>query len=219
MQTLLKLTSARTANKVIDGQMTTSTTSNLRAAYDILRNRERGLDYLDVSADGVLDSFKGLALAGVIDGLALMATHSTRKQLGDENVGNIFAASIGTLAIALTAYLISMVALYFLCRYFECENRFTTALVANNWAAPIVSLGFLPISLLILALGVNDGSAQTGQAGALILMVAIVILIALGIRILRISLGVTIGRAVMLFCGSTFVSLLIDDALRSFFNV
>jgi len=198
--------------------MTSSITRNLSGAFDLLLNREQGLEKLDLSADGFWESFKGLALAGVIDLIALMIIFNTRSS-GAENAGqSAFTFALTALAIALTSYLVAMLALFFLCQYSYCADRYSTAFIANNWASPIVSLGYLPVVMLISTLS-TDASAQNGNpTGMLILLPVFAILVIVGIRLLRISLNVTLGKAIMLFCGSTFVSLLIDDALRSLFN-
>jgi len=189
--------------------------SNLEAARDILFNRAEGVDRLDTSADGFWISFKGLILAGIIDIVSLVVTYSTRADLGEEK-GSLLGSTLTALAIALISYLVSMVALYFLCRLTQTDDRFPIAFIAHNWAAPLISLGFLPFGFLLIYLRPEVGGGDPNQMSLLVLVFVFSLLVLFGIRILRHSLNVSFLTALALFSGSAFVSILIDSALRSF---
>lgn len=196
-----------------------SIVANLSAAADIVLGRERGLERLDTSTDGFFASFKGLGLVALIDGLSLILTHATRLKLGVTPLTNAFAFAATMLFIALLAYAASMLALYVLCRTEEMQRRFSVAVIAHNWASPVVSVVFLPPFLLLLMMQNASHPNPPSAMATIILIAMIACLIVVGVRLMRISMNATNGQAFSLFAMTAGVSLIIELWLSHLFGL
>lgn len=199
-------------------QGTTDLAENLRGAGDIMLGRESGLARMDLSSDGVVWSFVGLALAGLIDVSALSMLHNIQHSANPEALGKaLFIA--GHLVVALIGYGASMVALYLLCRDEAEKQLFATALTVHNWAAPLVSLFFSPLFLIVAYF---NQSTTPENPNMLLNMVSIIwlgVLVFVAFRLIRISLNTSAGRAAALFAATTIVSLITVEGLEILFGL
>lgn len=180
-------------------------TENLWGAVDVMLGRKDGLKRIDTSGDGIWWSFSGLLITGLVDASALSARYATHSvsQLAEPPTKLVFVS--GSLLVGLTAYFLSMVLVYFMCRLPEEQARFPLTIAVHNWASPIVSVAVLPLLLLS-----SSGSSADGANNGLWSLVSIVTLgvfITIGIRLLRISLDVPFAKGIMFFAVSTLASL------------
>jgi len=184
----------------------------LTGVTDVMMNRPEGLEKIDRSQDGFFWSFGGVLLAGLIDMVALSLLYSGMALSQTTAFGKGFYV-FGHIAIALIGYLASLLALYLLCRTPDEQRNFPTSVIVHNWAAPIVSVAFLP--LILIALFFGNGSLQgPDNFLSLVSVFWIGILIFLGLRIMRISLDITMGRAAIFFIVTTLVSLVLTEGLE-----
>jgi hypothetical protein len=181
---------------------------NLGGAFDVLLGRASGLSRMDLTANGVVWSFAGLALAGLIDLSALSMLYENLPAAKQAEVSKLYYA-FGRLITALIAYAASLFALYLLCRQPQEQQNFPMAIAVHNWAAPIVSLAFYPFLLVAVSQG---GSSDLAS---LISVFWIGVLIFIGIRLIRISLDIPIGKAVIFLVVTGLVSLIIAEGLDS----
>ena len=186
---------------------------NLAGVMDIMRGRVTGRNRMDLSASGIGWSFAGLAVAGLIDISALSILYNASVMGADSSVGKGFFV-FGHLIIALIGYAASLMALLLLCRSPDEQQNFPVAIAVHNWAAPIVSLVFLPLLIIADGLGGGDPSGQNGLLN-LISVFWLGVLIFIGIRLMRISLDITATKAVVYFCITTAVSILSTESLES----
>lgn len=186
---------------------------NMAAAAEVILGREEAVQRLDFSSDGFYSSFKGVAVVGLIDGISLFATHDTRLTLEETPVANPFTFTLLALLVALVSYVMSMVALYLLCRTDELQKRFFAAVVLHNWAAPVVSAVFLVPFIVLLNLLVQAHPNEPGSLSTIILFASLALLIMIGVRLLRVSLALPVSTAFGFFAATAAVSLLIDNWL------
>lgn len=186
---------------------------NLAGALDVMLGRESGLKRIDFSNDGFTWSFAGLVLAGLVDVSALSLLYDNLPSSNGPNVGKVFFV-FGHLVIALIAYVASLLALYLLCRAPSEQSRFTMAVVVHNWAAPIVSLAFIPLFLLSAFSNSVNSPDNPNMLINLISVFWIGVLIFVGFRLIRICLDVDGWRAAGLFVATTAVSLICTEGLE-----
>ncbi len=192
---------------------------NLSGALDLILGRETGMQKLDLTADGFWRSFVGLGMAGIIDAVALYAMYPMRAKVS-ENVPESAAYLVwASLLVAGLAYLASMTALYFLCRTPEVQQRFPNAVVANNWASPVVSIGFVPVAFVSVWLQAAAHPNPPGVVSLLLIVTAIAVLVTIGIRLLRISLDIPQSQAVALFIATAAVSWILEAWLMNLFGL
>lgn len=184
----------------------------LLGAAEIMLGREKGLARLDPSERGFATSFWGLALAGLVDAFVLAVRHA---RLDGDHAAAAWSGPgyvAASLAIAALAYLASLLALYLLARRPDHAARFTLAVTAMNWAAPIVSLGLVPFVLIA------GGAGQSN--GALILSLAILAALAIaGTRLVRIPFRIDLGVAVIWFVVTTLVSQVVLEGASALFGL
>lgn len=187
---------------------------NLAGAFDIMMGRSAGRQKMDFSASGIWWSFCGLILAGLLDISALsMLYNSQVAQASAETSKMTFI--LGRLFVAFIGYAASLIALFLLCRTPIEQKNFPVAVTVHNWAAPIVSLAFLP--LLVLGLSLDTGTVADGEATILDLISVfwIGVLIFVGLRLLRISLEIPMGKAAFYFVVTAAVSIVTTQGLES----
>ncbi|MEP2629409.1 MAG: hypothetical protein ABJH33_10185 [Rhizobiaceae bacterium] len=185
---------------------------NLGGVLDVMLGRASGLSRMDLSANGVIWSFAGLAIAGLIDLSALSMLYENLLEAKRAEVGKI-TYMIGRLFIALVAYGASMFALYLLCRQPHEQANFPTAIAVHNWASPIISLAFLPFLYVAVVRG------GTSDLANLISVFWIGLLIFIGIRLIRISLDLPIGKGAAFFVVTALITLIISKGLESLFGL
>ena len=170
-----------------------------------------------MAAGGVLASFWGLLMTGLLDMSALSMRYSGQAAVADVTVskGSFIFTSLLT---ALAGYAVSMVLLYLLCRSPQQQARFPAAIIVNNWASVVVSAALLPLSFLAALTPVQAG----GDAANLTTIIFIAVLAALciaGTRILRIALDLAMGKAFAWFCLTSLASLttieILEQVLKS----
>ena len=188
---------------------------SLAATLQLILGKDEALNELDVSYDGLLESFKGLAIVAVIDAVLLYLTHSARVEIGTEKIENIGLSVTLALGIALVAYFASMFGLYALCRTPDLQGRFYAAFTVNNWAAVIVSLIFVPVTLLVITLRAQAPTPDGIDPLGYITLPALFLAIFIGVRLLKVSLNIGWGGAAMLFGITTVVSLTVESWLRA----
>lgn len=187
---------------------------NLAGAFDVMLGRAGGLGRIDLTRSGILWSFSGLILAGLIDMSALSMRYNQLLAKDLMDIGRVYYLT-GYVIVALIAYAASLVALYLLCRAPWEQGRIPVAIAVHNWAAPLVSLAYLPLFFLSYVLDDNDGSRNQASLVDLISVFWLGLLIVVALQLLRISLDVRMGRAVMLFVLTTAVSLVTSQGLQS----
>ncbi|MEP1206892.1 MAG: hypothetical protein ABJM29_11540 [Rhizobiaceae bacterium] len=187
---------------------------NLAGVIDIMLGRASGKSRMDLSAGGIGWSFAGLALAGLIDISALSMLYNGQVGTSSPPVSKGFFI-FGHLTVALIAYLASFIALFLLCRMPQEQKNFPAAIAIHNWVAPIVSLAFLPLLFIGFAMGGRSGPAEENTLLNLISVFWIVVLIFIGIRLIRLSLELQTGKAIVFFVVTTAVSLVTKEGLES----
>lgn len=185
---------------------------NLAGATDIMLGRDKGLARIDTSSDGVWWSFAGLGLTGFIDASALSARYGTHQVMSLDDPPSKIVFIIGSLIIGLIAYAVSMALLYAMCREPEEKQRFSYAVIVHNWAAPVVSLAVLPF--LFLSVSSPQGEGAVGGIWTLFTVFLIGVFVTIGIRILRASLEVPFGKALLMFSVTTLASLVMIQWLE-----
>ena len=180
---------------------------NLAGALDVMLGRASGLSRMDLTANGVVWSFSGLAIAGLIDLSALSHLYEHLTEAKQQEVSKAYYM-IGRLLAALIAYAVSLLALFLLCRQPQEQKNFPVTIAVHNWAAPIVSLAFYPFLLIAVAQG------GTSDLANLISVFWIGVLIFIGIRLIRISLDIALGRAVVFLMITGLISLVLAEWLE-----
>ena len=187
----------------------------LRGVVDVMLGREDGLSRIDLSEQGFWLSFFGIALTGLIDASAYSVSFATHKFADMSVQHSKFWFVSGSLLIALIGYGASMAALYLLSRRPDEQRNFSTAVIVNNWASPIVSLFVLPIVFISAASHpVSSESAPWAMVSVLLLGA----LIFLGTNLLRISFQFKWGRALSYFAATSLVSLICVEGLGRLFG-
>ncbi len=185
---------------------------NLWGAADIMLGRDSGLQRMDLSAHGFAWSFAGLLLVVFIDMSGLSAIHNTMIATGALTVSKP-AFIAGKLLASGLAYLAAMLALYLLCREPQEQMRFTNAVIVHNWAAPIVSIAVLPL-LFAATLQPPAMTDEPDPLWSLLQLGTICLLILVGVRLIRVSLDVSLLKACLFFLTTTATSLVCADGLE-----
>ena len=185
---------------------------NLGGALDVLLGRQSGLSRMDLTANGIVWSFAGLALAGLIDLSALSMLYESLSEAKRAEIGKAYYM-IGRLLTALIAYAASMFALYLLCRQPAEQQNFPVAIAVHNWASPIVSLAFLPFVVIAVSAG------GPSDIASLISVFWLGLLIFIGIRLIRISLYIQLGKAVTFFIVTGLITLIVAEGLEATFGL
>ncbi len=182
----------------------------LLGVVDVMLGKQSGLSRMDLSQRGFWWSFSGIALAGLIDASAYSMSYASHRFADLAAPPAKLWFIFGSLIIALIAYIASLVALYFLCRTPQEAKNFPTAIIVNNWASPIVSLAILPIVYLSIASRPAPADSEVWVIVSVLLMVG---LIFLGTNLLRISIQLSLGRALLFFGVTSLVSLVCVEGL------
>ncbi|MEL6948080.1 MAG: hypothetical protein AAFO73_10650 [Pseudomonadota bacterium] len=189
---------------------------NLIGAVDVMLGRDRGMQRMDLTPDGFWKSFWGLLLALLLDAFAFGLFYPLFAERMDEAAPSRFVFIFGSLIASFIGYAAAMLALFLLCRSPDEARGFPTSLAVHNWSRPVLSAVVLPLYILIIAIG------EPGQPTALDTMLGLAIMAALvvaGVRILRISLLLTPGKAIGYFALTTLVFLAISSGLESLFGL
>ena len=187
---------------------------NLAGVMDVMLGRASGLNRIDLSSEGFWWSFAGVAIAGLVDTAALSLLYDNLPNQNSVTESKIFYV-LGHLVIALIAYALSLLALYLLCREPSEQNRFPTAVVVHNWAAPIVSAAFLPLFFISFIFNGSSGSGEAASLQSLVSVFWIGVLIFVGVRLIRIALDIPLPKAIAYFVLTTAVSLVCSQGLET----
>ena len=190
----------------------------LLGSAEIMLGNEKGLARLDASASGFAASFWGLAIAALIDAFTLVLRYRLRFT-GEEDAAttawSLPGYVIASLAIALLAYAAGVLTLYLLARDPREQARLPLLIVAHNWAAPTVSLAVVP-----LAIALSSGLIVAGGSSGVIATVALLgILAVVGVRLIRIPLGIPFPKALGWFALSFLVGLVLSEWLENLFGL
>lgn len=186
---------------------------NITGTWDVMLARPQGLSKVDASSDGVLFSFAGLVVAGLVDASVLSLRHGPLAAAGALDVAKP-AFMAGSLFSAFFAYALSMVFLYLLCRPPDETARYPAVLTLHNWASCIISVALLPLSVFWVATGTQDSTL------GIILMLAILTFVGFaGFRMVRVGLDVPPLRALALFGLTMMLSLVVDYYVRHWLGV
>ena len=188
---------------------------NLSGALDIMLGRASGMAKIDHSATGFWMSFWGIVLMVLIDASALSLVYNVSPTAANEAGVSKSVYMVVRLCIAVLGYGASFLALFLLCRTGEEQNRFADAVIVNNWAAPILSLGFLPLIWMstLATSAAGEGSPPSGFV--LLILTSWVIVTIAGVRILRTTLQVDLLKAVLFFAVTSGVSIFISEGFQS----
>ncbi len=188
---------------------------NLSGSLDIMLGRENGMSKIDHSAAGFWLSFWGVVLMLLIDASGLSMIYNASAAAAKEEEYSKTAYVLLRLGIAVLGYGASFLALYLLCRTSDEQNGFPDAIIVNNWSAAILSLGFLPLIWVSTLAAPVQGS--NGPPGAFILLVLTswAIVSIAGVRILKTTLNVSIGKAVAFFAATSLVSIFVNQGFQS----
>ena len=187
---------------------------NLKGALDVMLGRESGMKRIDLSGDGFWWSFAGLGLTALIDASALSMSYGTRGIAELANAPGKPYFVFGNLTIAMIGYAASMVALYLLCQTPSEQKRFSSAVILHNWASPIVSVAFFPLIFIFAGASAGVDAAGSGMLMTMLFVFSIGVLVAIGTRLIKISLDLPFSKAILFFAVTTAVSLLSTEGLQ-----
>jgi len=195
---------------------------NLAGVVDIMLGRSRGLARIDLSPSGILWSFWGLALSGLMDLSVLSLRYNQMSVPTPPDIGKIHYM-FGYTIVALIAYAASLVALYLLCRAPAEQSRIPVVIAVHNWAAPLVSMAFVPLYLISLAFdGPITTAAGRNQTATVLDFISILwlgVLVVIAWRLFRISMDAQKGRTIALFVLTAAVSFITAQGLHPLFGL
>ncbi len=188
---------------------------NLGGSLDIMLGSANGMAKIDHSTTGFWLSFWGVVLMLLIDTSGLSMIYNVSGDAAKEGAYSKPAYIFLRICIAFLGYVASFLALYLLCRTSDEQSRFPDAVIVNNWAAAILSMGFLPlIWMSTLAMPVNG---VDGPPGAFVLLVftSWVIVTIAGVRIFKTTLEISVGKAIAFFAVTSLVSIFVNQGFQS----
>lgn len=118
-------------------------TAGLAGAWRLARLDRNGMRYFEATVDGFWRSFQAAVVAAPIY-LILVLLRTDDHPLASDPVRATLIEVIGYV-IDWTAF---PLAAWYLCRAFNCSNRFLGFVVAYNWANVLQMAVFVPIALL-----------------------------------------------------------------------
>ncbi|MGI9354646.1 MAG: hypothetical protein ACR2PF_05750 [Rhizobiaceae bacterium] len=183
-------------------------------ATEVMLGRESGLQRMDLSTQGFTWSFAGLLLVVLIDTSGLSAIYNTMAAANDTISVSKTGFIMGKLIASGLAYLAAMLALYLLCREPQEQARFPIAVITHNWAAPVVSIAVLPLLFVSTFNPATSTADGAGSVWTLLTMGLTALLILVGVRLVRISLDVSLSKACLFFAVTTGVSLVCSDGVE-----
>ncbi len=120
-----------------------SATTGLAGAWRLARLDRTGMRYFDATVEGFWRSFQAAVIAAPIY-LVLVLLRTDDHPLSSDPVRATLIEVIGYV-IDWTAF---PLAAWYLCRAFNCSNRYFGFMVAYNWANVLQMIVFVPIALL-----------------------------------------------------------------------
>ncbi len=118
-------------------------TAGLAGAWRLARLDRNGMRYFDATVDGFWRSFQAAVIAAPIY-LLLVLLRADDHPLSSDPVRATLIEAIGYV-IDWTAF---PLAAWYLCRAFNCSNRYFGFMVAYNWANVLQMVVFVPVALL-----------------------------------------------------------------------
>lgn len=188
---------------------------NLSGSLDIMLGRENGMAKIDHSTTGFWLSFWGVILMLLIDTSGLSMIYNVSVDAAKENAYSKSTYIFFRVCIAFLGYVASFFALYLLCRTSDEQSRFPDAVIVNNWAAAVLSLGFLPlIWMSTLAVPVSGADGPSGAFMLLVFASWAIVSIA-GVRILKTTLKISVVKAIAFFAATSLVSIFVNQSFQS----
>ena len=182
----------------------------LLGVVDVMFGKKSGLSRVDLTQQGFWRSFFGIALTGLIDASAYSMSFATHPFADPSAPPARFWFILGSLLIALIGYGASMMVLMLMCRTPQEQNRFSAAVIVNNWASPIVSLAVLPIVYFSVQSRPIPADSEFWAVVSVLLMGGLIVL---GTNLLRISMQLSLPRALLFFAVTSVVSLICVEGL------
>jgi len=186
---------------------------------EIIMGRASGLARIDLSVDGFWISFYGLLLAGLVDASAYSITHASGVTVEPASSMSRLGFIGISLLIDLLSYVVSMTALFLMAQRLGLERGFLATATIHNWAAAIVSVAFLPLYLMLLTARENAYPEGPGTFWIMFYILLVSLLVVVGIRLIRIGLQTSFGKALGLFAVSATVSLTMESWLSRLFHL
>jgi hypothetical protein len=178
-------------------------------AWQLMAGDRRGLDRLDLSADGFWRSFAALVVA--LPPTALSWLEFERIERGRAAVSPVMALAAHALA-DLTAWLLPLLLVGIAARHIGFGKRMVPFVVAVNWGGALLTWVFSPFFVLLLVGGQSD---LTQALGLLIALASIV----LTVRLIAVSTGCDYPLAIAIVTMMVFVSLLSYAAVSDLFGL
>jgi hypothetical protein len=118
-------------------------TAGLAGAWRLARLDRNGMRYFEATVDGFWRSFQAAVIAAPIY-LILVLLRTADHPLSSDPVRATLIEAIGYV-IDWTAF---PLAAWYLCRAFNCSNRYFGFIVAYNWANVLQMVVFVPVAVL-----------------------------------------------------------------------
>ncbi|WP_417320008.1 hypothetical protein [Emcibacter sp.] len=118
--------------------------SSLKAVWTLARFDGRGMQMLDLSAEGFWKSFWAMAVAAPLAFLPVLIGQGMAEQAG---IPSTFWPSVISYLIHLP--LTAFIMIYFL-RYMKLDANYAPMIIAYNWSTVIIYAISLPLSLIIV---------------------------------------------------------------------
>lgn len=177
----------------------TAATAGLAGAWRLARLDRTGMQYFDATVDGFWRSFQAAAVAAPIYVL-LVLLRTNDHPLSADPVRATLIEAIGYV-IDWTAF---PLAAWYLCRAFNCSNRYLGFIVAYNWANVLQMLAFLPIALL------SAGALLPGSAISFLALAVTAAVIYYQYFITRTALGVDVMPALGFVAVAFVIDIMLD---------
>ena len=127
-------------------------TAGLAGAWRLARLDRNGMRSFEATVDGFWRSFQAAVIAAPID-LILVLLRTDDHPLSSDPVRATLIEAIGYV-IDWTAF---PLAAWYLCRAFNCSNRYLGFIVAYNWANVLQMVVFVPVAFLSAAAVLPSG--------------------------------------------------------------
>ncbi|WP_279478946.1 hypothetical protein [Aureimonas sp. SK2] len=178
-------------------------------AWRLMAGDRRGLDRLDLSADGFWRSFSALVVA--LPPTALSWLEFERIERAGAPVTPVVALAAHALA-DLTAWLLPLLLVGVAARHIGFSKRMVPFVVAVNWGGALLTWAFSPFFVLLLLGGQSD---LTQILGLLIAVASIV----LTVRLIAVATGSDYPLSIAIVTMMVFVSLLSFAAVSDLFGL
>ncbi|RIY02455.1 hypothetical protein D3218_03520 [Aureimonas flava] len=178
-------------------------------AWRLMAGDRRGLDRLDLSADGFWRSFAALVVA--LPPTALSWLEFERVERAQAAASPVRALAAHALA-DLTAWLLPLLLVAMAARHIDFQKRIVPFVVAVNWGGALLTWAFSPFFLLLLLGG------QSGLTQGLGLVIALASIV-LTVRLIAVATACDYALSIAIVTMMVFVSLLSFAAVSDLFGL